>query len=191
MGKPAVLLIRALLGGNMNQNTLLAMSLTLSALISTTAHADPARTITADLDRDGRPETFVLSDNGQSLTTLTIRRPGKSTIVARDIAWSLEPANLTRAPNGSVLLNSSHIGVGRSPHEQTLTIAYRAGTYQVVGLTRGTWDRIEPDSSTSCDLNLLTGQGKVNGRPVRRALRAKAVTAWNWDMDLPAGCSIP
>jgi hypothetical protein len=191
MGKPAVLLIRALLGGNMNQNTLLAMSLTLSALISTTAHADPARTITADLDRDGRPETFVLSDNGQSLTTLTIRRPGKSTIVARDIAWSLEPANLTRAPNGSVLLNSSHIGVGRSPHEQTLTIAYRAGTYQVVGLTCGTWDRIEPDSSTSCDLNLLTGQGKVNGRPVRRALRAKAVTAWNWDMDLPAGCSIP
>jgi hypothetical protein len=161
------------------------------ALTVSVAHADPARTLTADLDRDGRAETFIVSDDGESLTTLTIRRPGKSAIVARDIAWSLEPANLSRAPNGSILLNTSHIGVGRSSHEQTLTIAFRSGAYQVVGLTRSNWDRIEPDSSTSCDLNLLTGQGKVNNRPVRRALRAKPVTAWNWDGDLPAGCFIP
>jgi hypothetical protein len=169
----------------------LVMSLILITLICASAHADPARTLTADLDRDGRAETFIVSDNGQSLTSLTISRPGKSTIIARDIVWSLEPANLTRAPNGSILLNTSHVGVGRSPHEQTLTIAYRGGTYQVVGLTRGNWDRIEPDSSTSCDLNLLTGQGKVNDRPVRRALQAKPVTVWKWDSDLPAGCFIP
>jgi hypothetical protein len=169
----------------------LVTSLILISLICASAHADPARTLTADLDRDGRAETFVVSDNGQSLTSLTISRPGKSTIIARDIVWSLEPANLTRAPNGSILLNTSHVGVGRSPHEQTLTIAYRGGTYQVVGLTRGNWDRIEPDSSTSCDLNLLTGQGKVNDRPVRRALQAKPVTVWKWDSDLPAGCFIP
>jgi hypothetical protein len=173
-----------------------SLSFCLAALSATPLLADkllanPGATLTADLDRDGRAETFVLSDNGQSLTTLSIRRPGKSTITARHIAWSLEPANLTRAPNGSVLLNSSHVGVGRSPHEQTLTIAYRAGTYQVVGLTRGTWDRIEPNNSTRCDLNLLTGQGNVNNRPVRRALRAKPVIAWKWDGDLPAGCFIP
>jgi hypothetical protein len=172
------------------KNTL-AISFALITLINASAHADPARTLTADLDRDGRAETFVVSDDGESLTTLTIRRPGKPTITARDIAWSLEPANLTRAANGSVLLNTSHIGVGRSPHDQTLTIAFRGGSYQVVGLTRGNWDRIEPDSSTSCDLNLLTGQGKVNNRPVRRALRAKPVTAWKWDANLPAGCFIP
>jgi hypothetical protein len=162
-----------------------------SALTATIAFANPVRTLTTDLDRDGRPETFTVTDNGESLTTLTIARPGKPTIVARDIAWSLEPANLTRAPNGSLLLNTSHVGVGRSPHEQTLTIAYRAGSYQVVGLTRGNWDRIEPNKSTSCDLNLLTGQGKVNGRAVRRALRAKGVTTWVWNAPLPAGCFIP
>jgi hypothetical protein len=172
-------------------NQKLAASLALITFVGANAQAEPVRTLTADLDRDGRPETFVLSDNGESLTTLTIRRPGKSTIVARDIAWSLEAANLTRAPNGSVLLNTSHVGVGRSPHEQTLTIAFRGGTYQVVGLTRGNWDRIEPNSSTSCDLNLLTGQGKVNNRPVRRALRAKPVTTWTWDIELPTGCFIP
>jgi hypothetical protein len=178
-------------GGIMNQGTRLTVSLALTTLMCGSALAEPARTLTADLDRDGRPESFVVSDNGESLTTLTIRRPGKPTIVARDIAWSLEPASLTRAANGSVLLYTSHVGVGRSPHEQTLTIAYRGNAYQIVGLTRGNWDRIEPDSSTSCDLNLLTGQGKVNNQPVRRALRAKPVTAWKWDGDLPAGCFIP
>jgi hypothetical protein len=172
------------------KNTI-ALSIFFLAVTTSVVQADPARTLTADLDRDGRAETFVVSDNGESLTTLTIRRPGKSTIVARDMAWSLEPAGLSRAPNGSVLLNTSHVGVGRNPHEQTLTIAYRGGTYQVVGLTRGTWDRIEPDNSTSCDLNLLTGQGKVNNRSVRRALRAKPVADWKWDGDLPAGCFIP
>jgi hypothetical protein len=149
-----------------------------------------ARTLTADLDRDGRAETFTLTDNGESLTSLTITRPGKPTIVARNIAWSLEPANLARAANGSVLLSSSHVGIGRSPHEQTLTIAYRGGAYQVVGITRGNWDRIEPNNSTSCDINLLTGQGKVNNRNVHRPERARAVTAWNWQITPPAGCYI-
>jgi hypothetical protein len=153
--------------------------------------ADDVTKLTTDLDRDGQPETFEVTDNGESLTTLTIKRPGKPTIVARDMVWSLELASLKLASNGSVLLGSSHVGVGRSPHEQTLTIAFRGGTYQVVGLTRGNWDRIEPDSSTSCDLNLLTGQGKVNGRPVRRALRAMPVTAWTSNTRLPAGCFIP
>ena len=168
----------------------LSIILLAASTFSTAARADPTRTLTADLDRDGRAETFAVIDDGASQTSLEIRRPGKSTIVARNIAWSLEPATLTRAPNGSVLLNSSHVGIGRSPHEQTLTIAFRGGTYQVVGLTRANWDRIEPDSSTSCDLNLLTGRGTVNGRNVRRTLRAMPITAWNADTPLPVGCMI-
>jgi hypothetical protein len=176
---------------NMTMKHTLVTSLALITFIYTSANAkaDPAHTLTADLDRDGRAETFMVSGS-RSLTTLTITRPGKSTIIARDIAWSLEPASLTRAPNGSILLNTSHIGVGRGPHEQTLTIAYRGGAYQVVGLTRCNWDRIEPNSSTRCDLNLITGQGKVNGNPVRRALRAMPVTAWEWRRELPNGCTI-
>jgi hypothetical protein len=153
--------------------------------------ANDVTTLTTDLDRDGRAESFSVTDNGESLTTLTIVRPGKSTIVARKIVWSLELASLKLAANGSVQLVSSHVGIGRTPHEQTLTIAYRGGAYQVVGITRSNWDRISPDSSTSCDLNLLTGQGKVNGRAVRRSLRAKGVTTWAWNAPLPAGCFIP
>jgi hypothetical protein len=180
-----------------------ALSICFFALTGVSAMADGGRigggpllardvtTLTTDLDRDGRAETFSVTDNGESLTTLTIARPGKSTIVARNIVWSLELASLKLAPNGSVQLGSSHVGVGRSPHEQTLTIAYRGGAYQVVGITRSNWDRIEPDNSTSCDLNLLTGQGKVNGRAVRRSLHAKGVTAWAWDALLPAGCFVP
>ena len=162
-----------------------------TTLLASNALADPARTLTLDLDRDGSAETFEISDDGESLTTLTIRRPGKPAIVARDIAWSLEPASLTRARNGSVFLHTSHIGIGRSPHEQTLTIAYRGGTYQIVGLTRNNWDRIDPKMNTRCDINFLTGQGTVNNKTVRRSIRAKPVTTWVWDQTPPVGCYIP
>lgn len=171
----------------MNSSLICAAAL----LLATPALAGGVRVASGDLDGDGRAERFELSDNGESLTTLTIRRPGKSDIVARDIAWSLEPAALSIARNGSLKLTSSHIGIGRSPHEQTLTIAYRGGEYRVVGITRGNWDRVEPALSTSCDINLSTGRGMVNNRAVRRPARAVAVTAWSWDRSLPAGCSIP
>ena len=177
-----------------NKRPPLVAALAFAALLASPALTQPSggtSTLTADLDRDGRAETFQLSDNGESLTTLIIKAPGKPEIRARHIAWSLEPATLSRAPNGSILLNTSHIGVGRSPHEQTLTIAYRGGGYQVIGLTRSNWDRIDQDLSTKCDINLLTGQGKVNNVAVRRSTGGVPVTRWAWDRDLPAGCTIP
>lgn len=180
----------------------LALSVCLLAYTSVSAMADEGRIgggpllandmtrVTTDLDRDGKPETFEVTDNGESLTTLTIKRPGKPTIIARDMVWSLELASLKLAPNGSLQLGSSHVGVGRSPHEQTLTIAYRGGTYQVVGITRSNWDRVEPDNGTSCDINFVTGRSAV-GRRVRPAAWVKPVTAWTSDTRLPAGCFIP
>ncbi len=170
-------------------------AIVVAAMLASPALTQPSSggttSLTADLDRDGRAETFQLRDNGESLTTLIIKALGKPEIRARDIAWSLERATLSRAPNGSILLNTSHIGVGRSPHEQTLTIAYRGGAYQVVGLTRSHWDRIDQDLSTKCDINLLTGRGKVNNVSVRRSTQGVPVTRWAWDRDLPAGCFIP
>lgn len=166
-------------------------TIALCTMLATPAVAQSPTSVRADLDRDGRTETFTITDNGESETSLTITRPGKATITARNIVWSLEPASLERAPNGSILLKSSHVGIGRSPHEQTLTIAYRNGTYQVVGITRASWDRLDPDAATRCDINLLTGRGVVNSRPVRRTARAMAVTAWNMETSLPAGCNIP
>lgn len=168
----------------------ITLALALGSLSLAANAASASATLRADLDHDGTPETFSLIDKGESLTSLTITRLGKPIIIAHNIAWSLEPATLTLAANGSLLVNTSHIGVGRSPHEQTLTIAYRRGAYQVVGITRGNWDRIEPDKSTSCDINLLTGRGTVNNRPVRRAAIAKPIVAWKWDQQLPRGCAI-
>jgi hypothetical protein len=168
--------------------------------ISTTANSGPigggklevddVTSLIADLDRDGRAETFEVSDNGESLTTLIIKRPGKATIIARDMVWSLELASLKLAANGSIQLRSSHIGVGSRPHEQTLTIAYRGGTYQVVGITRGEWDRHDTNNSTGCDINFMTGR-RAFGRRVLPDAWVRPVTDWKWDGDLPAGCFIP
>jgi hypothetical protein len=151
--------------------------------------ANTVHSVRADLDRDGRAETFQLLVDGQSSEpTLTITRPGKPTITVPSIVWSLEPASLSRASNGSILLNSSHMGIGRSAHEQTLTIAFRNGAYQVVGITRSAWDKLNPEAATRCDINLLTGRGIVNNRAVRRAAGAVPVTAWHVGTALPAGC---
>jgi hypothetical protein len=171
--------------------SLLLSVATITTLTTSAVRADDAQTLRSDLDRDGKAELFQLRDDGESLTTLTISVSGKPAISVVGMAWSLEPATLSRATNGSILLHTSHIGIGRSPHEQTLTIAYRSGAYQVVGITRSNWDRIEPDKSTRCDINLLTGRGKINGRDVRRNTRAIPVTQWTWDRTLPAGCFIP
>jgi hypothetical protein len=177
----------------MRQHNLLLACLTSAIAASTVAFAmpndpDQVQSVRGDLDRDGRAETFTITDNGQSETSLIIQRPGKPTIIARNMVWSLEPASIGRAANGSIVINSSHMGIGRSAHEQTLTIAYRNGAYQVVGITRSAWDKLDPDAGTSCDINLLTGRGMVRNRPVRRQPNAMPATAWKAETPLPAGC---
>jgi hypothetical protein len=145
-----------------------------------------------DLDGDGQAETFSMIEITPAIMSLVIKRPGKPDVIARDFAWNTDPvAALSRAPNGSLRAHTAHTGIGRRAHEQTLTIAFRNGAYQVVGLTRVNWDRIEPHTNTTCDMNLITGRGTVNDRSVRVRARAKVLTSWAWDGPLPAGCFIP
>lgn len=169
-----------------------ALLLTMAA----TAHAQSqSGVLRGDFNGDGRLETVRVSDNGQSGTSLSIESPGRASVRAPEIAWSLEPATLERAANGSLLLKTSHIGIGRTPHEQTLTIAWRRGAWRVVGITRSTWDRIDPDGALTCDINFLTGRGTAMrpgepaARPVRVNQRAPAITEWSWERDTPSLCT--
>ena len=68
-----------------NKRPPLVAALAFAALLASPALTQPSggtSTLTADLDRDGRAETFQLSDNGESLTTLIIKAPGKPEIRA-------------------------------------------------------------------------------------------------------------
>ena len=147
-----------------------------------------------DLDGDGRPEQVTVTEDGASQVSLTIISPGKPTVTARNIAWSLEPPSLAQAPNGSLRLMTSHMGIGRAAHEQVLTIAWRRGAWRVVGVTRNNWDKIDPDGASTCDINLLTGRGMAMrpgepaARPVRVPQRASAVTEWQSPRNIPRMC---
>jgi hypothetical protein len=166
-----------------------------AALSGLPAAAQPAagtQSLRVDLDRDGRAE-LVTVDTVDSEVTLVISPPGRAAVRVAQFAWSLEPPSLDVAPNGSLRLVTSHLSIGRNPHEQTLTIAWRAGAYRVVGLNYGTWDRVDTSWGGTCDINLLTGRGTVqtSGRTIRQVrVRAGAPTVQQWNLrrDLPAPC---
>ncbi|WP_265502718.1 hypothetical protein [Paracoccus beibuensis] len=64
------------------------------------------------------------------------------------------------AENGSLLIQSEQIGIGRHPWSLTLTVAERDGQILLAGLTHATWDRATA-ASVSCDWNLLSGRWRT------------------------------
>lgn len=61
------------------------------------------------------------------------------------------------ADNGSLLIQSEQIGIGRHPWSLTLTVTEPDGQILLAGLTHVTWDRATV-GSVSCDWNLLSGR---------------------------------
>lgn len=69
--------------------------------------------------------------------------------------------------NGSISLGSQNFSIGRNRWEQKLTIAFRGLQFVVAGFSYSHYDTLDPDANGSCDLNLLTGKGIVDGDDVR------------------------
>jgi hypothetical protein len=88
---------------------------------------------------------------------------------------------------GSLQVNSENIGVGRNHWEQTLTIVYRNHEFVIGGITYSSRDTLDPDAGGNCDLNLLTGKGTRNGKPVTVTLKPVRVTDWSDEL-LPKAC---
>lgn len=88
-------------------------------------------------------------------------RAGQTIAVARDLVWAGAMAGqvpwLEVAGNGSLLVHSEQIAIGRSPWEETLTLAEREGQIRVAGYTLNQWDRFTAGTAR-CDWNLLTGK---------------------------------
>jgi len=120
--------------------------------------------------------------------TLALHRP--------NIAWSSQGADLASlslGPKDSLRVHSHNSGIGRTRWETTLTIVKREGQYLVGGFTHSWYDTItigqdgNPLSGT-CDLNLFTGKGDRDGKPVKTAFKATAVAKWSVDGGTPAEC---
>ena len=92
---------------------------------------------------------------------------------------------------GVFRLVSEQVGIGRSPWEMSIGVAWRDGTFVVAGLTYTTWDRTD-GRELVCDVNFRTGdwtrivagvEESGEGPPVRLPFEE-----WHHTQDLPAPC---
>ncbi|MDP4823070.1 MAG: hypothetical protein NWR47_03895 [Aestuariivirgaceae bacterium] len=88
---------------------------------------------------------------------------------------------------GSLQIMSGNDAIGRGRWSQTVTVAYRKGQFNVIGITRTEWDTLDPDFGHSCDLNLATRKGVVNDEAVQ-APAFITLPDWNFETSVPDQC---
>lgn len=92
-------------------------------------------------------------------------------------AFGQEPS-IKALANGSIAITTQNFGIGRERWEHTLSLAYRDGRFLVAGLTFSSFDSLQEEEPLTCDLNLLTGRGIVNDKPVRFAPLSLTFDRW-------------
>ena len=157
--------------------------------------------VTLSFKGDGSRDRAVLvaGDDGEADLYVYLGLPDdaaerakmKPTLVKRNVAFAGpmfgQEASLSANSKGSLVLGSMNEAIGRDKWTEKLTIAWRKDALAVVGITYRMHDGLDPNGGGSCDLNLLSGKGLRNGKPV--AGPAAPVPLADWDNDhLPEAC---
>ncbi len=132
----------------------------------------------ADSDADNAVYIYINNDDTRALTLKTIA-PNK---IWGNLAMPGQVPSVTALPNGSILITSHNDSVGRDRWEQKLTVAYRNFDFVVAGYTYTSYDTLDSDNSSDCDINVLTGKGKSNGRAV--SVTGKLIFLKDWNDDV-------
>ena len=155
--------------------------------------------ITGDGDYDLAVLVDNLSDGADLYIYPGIERakldaPVKPALVKKNAAWTGALAG-TRpfvevSEKGSLLIKSGNEAIGRGRWSQTLTVVYRDKDFLVAGVTREDRDTLDLKAGGACELNLLTGKGKRNGKPIETKFRPVRLADWS-DEKLPKECVFP
>ncbi|MES2527927.1 MAG: hypothetical protein V4598_12615 [Bdellovibrionota bacterium] len=96
-------------------------------------------------------------------------------------------ASLEMLENGSFKVIIDHSAAGPSASLREYTISYRDGSFLVSGITVSEYDRNDPEIGGSCDINLLTGDGERNSKPIKiKGMKLELASAkFDW---LPNEC---
>ncbi|MGF6252980.1 hypothetical protein [Ensifer sp. LBL] len=156
--------------------------LLLPAVASAADAIDPARIVSAatgDWDKDGssdlalivRPAEGSDEDNGVLLYLTGDNGALALKSAIPNKVWGQfelvgQAPSIEALPSGSLLITSHNDAIGRDRWEQKLTVAYRNFDFVVAGYTYSSYDTLDPDNTAQCDLNVLTGKGKSNDKPV-------------------------
>lgn len=161
----------------------------LCALIALCATAplaqEGAREVRADLDGDGRAETYRLAAGEDGAVDLVVEGADGARSVP-GIAWeggmAGQGAFLELTGGGSVRVVSGNDAVGRDRWRLALTLAHRRGDLRVAGLTYEWRDTLDPAAWGLCDINLLAGRGTVETEGGTRGIAAPfpAPVVWDW-----------
>ncbi len=151
---------------------------------------------------DGALDRAVPTQNGDAGTDLTIFRavpapdgsaaalkPAffKKAVVFSGQMWGTLPS-LAVSGKGSLVIASANDAVGRDRWSQKLTVVLRDGAFVIAGITHASRDTLDPRAgASSCDLNLLTGKGTADGKPVTEKL-APIPLAGRSEDKLPKAC---
>ncbi|HEY8161430.1 MAG: hypothetical protein ACR650_11740 [Methylocystis sp.] len=174
------------------------VTLTAAALLlAGAARAEPDFSSVLDSEtlsfEDGNTDRAVLVENGDSGADLYIylnlepardfSKLAKPALVKKSVAWSGgmwgTRASLETNAKGSLLIKSENTGIGRDRWTETLTVIYRKGEFVVAGLTRESYDTLDPKAAHSCDLNFLSGKGKRDGKSIEVKTAAKKLAEWS------------
>ena len=186
------------------------MTRSLALLLALTAPAlaeprlqDVLSAVTLSFGNDGATDRAVLSQNDDGGADLSIFRnvpaPGdaktpaapalfKTGVVFAGQAWGTLPSLSVNA-RGSLVVTSQNDAVGRDRWTQTLTIVLRDGAFVIAGLTYAGHDTLDPNAGHSCDLNLLSGKGTLDGKPFPGKLAPIPLAEWS-DEKLPKACQM-
>ena len=188
--------------GGREMKSLLAALLVSAALPAAAGAADfPAdRVLTmasGDWDKDGTIDFALIAtaeeNSGEdSGLYIYLNKPTETRLSLAlslpNTVWGSPPIMAGQEPelgalaNGSLTLVTKNESIGRERWRQTLTIAYRNFDFIVAGYTFSSYDTLDPDAGSECDLNVLTGKGKALGQPISGKAQFVLLKDWKDEM---------
>lgn len=153
---------------------------------------DPGRiaaVATGDFDRDGDTDLAMIvrppREHGADGNGIYIylAEPYEGRMMLKAAATNKVPGSFIYAgesvaiaalQNGSILVTAKNDTPGQRHYEIRLTLAYRNSDFLVAGFS---FSEDVPDP-IECDVNLLTGKGKVDGKPITGTPGAVPVAQW-------------
>lgn len=147
-----------------------------------------------DWNKDGRPDLALLIAPPSPTTSVMaelrvyIRQAPSGSFLApaqtlTHSVWGYWPdaSGRGREPSlrvvgGALAIVERNTSTGRYRFQRQRTLAWREGALAIVGLSDVTHDTLS-QTRILCDLNLLTGRGYLNGKPVRIAARTITLAA--------------
>jgi hypothetical protein len=132
-------------------------------------------------NKDGDVDLYLYlsKEDPNSEPLLTLAEMKKSAAFS-GLMWGQLPS-LAVSGEGSLLIKSGNESIGRDRWEQTLTLVYRNNEFLIAGITYAARDTLDPKRASSCDINLLSGKGLRNGKPVDRKFTPIRLADWSDD----------